>query len=205
MTRSWRLVPFIFLLATACATTSDQAREASRPLTSREAFLASCAQMGLAYAEPPGVTEVPVRENPNAAYDFAVAAPGKYEVRIALVAPGKGREPLPENVALALVAATLSNVSQGGQTLDSKRLGPTEAAAFGADRAFMAIIAGARSEFAAGFKHMVFLDLHREGVGDVFLYVLFNDPNALEEETVAAFDRILRFTAASPAPAPEGQ
>ncbi len=100
--------------------------------------------------------------------------------------------------------ATVMNVSQRTEPLSSMQLEPSELAALGANSGLFVVFKGAKSDFVGPFGYLFLLWLHKEGAGDLYVYVLFDDPEVMKSRLAnAATSSVFFASSASPAhPAP---
>src|SRR4249920_1836195 len=95
--RAW-----VFLAFAACASGPPVKPPAATPVGNAAAqtpelaeFVATARKMGVVYATPPGFTEIPVRDNTDQSYDYAViSADKRIEMRFALRGNDRVPEPL---------------------------------------------------------------------------------------------------------------
>lgn len=165
-----------------------------------DAFAAEAAAAGFVYQPPAGFVVTPVTENRDVFVSHAVAsADHRIELRFAL-------RPYPADLAPAMRSRQFSstffltailNLTRGGSSGEAAAAEPVPAADWAADEATMTMIrwfdvAGPADAFGTGFAFAAVLYLHRDGVGDGYLFVMLKDREALAQMTEEAF-HALRF------------
>lgn len=167
------------------------------------AFAATAAAAGFAFTTPAGYRPTPIVDNVDVSYGHAlVSDDGGIELRYAL-------RPYPSDLPPAMrtrqfsdtfFATALLNLTRGGQTGDvpddSEALSPAD---FAADDASLTIVHwrstdGDPDAFATGFAAAAVLYIHKDGLGDGYLFIMLRDLDALEHWDQAAL-RSLRFAA----------
>jgi len=133
---------------------------------------------------PDGFHMVPVRENPDVRYDFAISSEEvKLEIRFLLRPLNKDIEefiqrsssgPHPNIYHEALLLTMCLNLS-GGTICEPVPFNPGEVKAeFNADAGFTTLV-DLNSVFGRGFRRAVINVLHRDNVGDLYVFYLFDD------------------------------
>lgn len=215
--------------ALACVASADvgpgprppRPQEPPRP---RPPFVVSVAQfveharpLGFSYQLPVGFDATAVLPNRDMLCDFAVHdATRKLEVRYALrpiardelqryqdyvnqrLPPGTVVTD-PNQRSLAEFMAVSMNVSGGGFKAP-QHLQPSMAQElFGADAALVATLADPKSQFAAGWKRVMVVQIFKRDVGHGYLFLLYNDDRDLPAAGLAYPPlRALKFAPRSP-------
>ncbi len=133
---------------------------------------------------PDGFRPVPVKENPNVRYDYAIASPEvKLEMRILLhplkkeieeYKRGESSGPHPNTFHEALLITICLNLS-GGVLCEPTSFDPDDVRSeFNADAGYTTLVA-LNSEFGRGFKNALINVFHRHGVADIYVFYLFDD------------------------------
>jgi hypothetical protein len=179
------------------------AKQAAAPVDSPALaqFRAAARKMAITYTPPAGFAEVPVRDNSDQSYDYAVASADKrIEIRFTLRPYDRMPEPLRNrDMSFAFFMTGVSNVVHGGD--DGRFADPqaVPAAHFNADDARLVALRWFATNlgtdaFSDGYECGSAIFMHRDVVGDAYTYILLRDRAALadmDEETMHA----MRFAA----------
>lgn len=165
------------------------------------AFLADARKMGLTFETPPGYTEVPVRQNMDQSYDYAiVSADKRIEMRFTLRPYGAMPPPMRNRkMSFMFFMTGVSNVVRGGQEGSFVDPKPVPKEHFNADDAQLVAVRwslpkNSPDAFGDGFEVGMAIFMHRKGIGDAYTYALLKDRDAIDwmdEETL----HVLRFAA----------
>lgn len=159
-------------------------------------FVATAKAHGFVYTLPAGYRPVPVVDNRDMQYDFAIRHPTRrIEVRYALRPQSAARRrdyadyvagKLPPGSVVIdpnaswqtdLLAVAL-NVGGGGEPIEPRRFPPAAVSReFGANVGLTTAIQHPQSRFAKGWQQIVLFMIHRDDVGEGYVFVLLDDPN----------------------------
>jgi len=194
--RAW-----LFLMFTGCAS-SPPSKPPVVPASVTPAlveFLAEARKMGMVYETPPGYVEIPVRDNTDQSYDYAVVSADKRtEMRFALRGNDRVPEPLHNRKMSFLFFMTgISNLVRVGNDGRFAEPGTIPAAHYNADDAVLIAVHWFQIDkpgdaFGDGYQLCSAVFMYREGVGAAYSYFLFKDGDALadmNEETM----HVMRF------------
>lgn len=184
----------------AASTPSPPARVTPTPSsTPLDSFATEAAAAGLIYTPPVGFAPTAVRANRDVAYDHAVvSADGRVELRYALRPyPTDGSGPRGWGFSSTFFLTAILNITRGGSSGEAQDPAGLPAADFAADRATMTIVRwfaadGPADAFATGFVVGGVMLLHRDDLGDAYVFALVKDPDAADQLSEDAF-RSLAF------------
>lgn len=212
--RWWSRVVLVSLVAAGCGgparpaviASGAAAPPPSPPVVPTPAsdFAAEARAAGWVFEPPPGFTAVAVRDNTDVAYDHAVAsADGRAELRYALRPYPTDLEPgmRTRQFSSTFFFTAILNLIRGGDTGMASKAEPVPAAEFAADEATMTVVKwnaaeGPADAFGTGFVLAAVVYMHRDGLGDAYIFAMFRDPDALGLVTEATFHS-LRFAPAA--------
>ena len=164
-------------------------------------FLADARKMGLTYATPAGYAEVPVRQNMDQGYDYAIASEDKrIEMRFTLRPYDEMPPPMRNRqMSFMFFMTGVSNLVRGGHEGSFVDPKPVPKDHFNADDAQLVAVRwslpkNSADAFGDGFEVGMAIFMHRKGIGDAYTFALFKDRDAIDgmdEETLHA----MRFAA----------
>lgn len=165
------------------------------PLTSYAGdFAKDVERFGGEFALPKDYIDVTPQKNRDMRYDFAIRHPSqKFEVRYALLPTPKqllkedresaatrdksGKLPIDlDKLFLAEFHAILFNITQQSGTATPIRPFPAQAVhdEFAADSGAVAV-SKMKSQFGTGYKECMIVGLHKNGVGDLYIFYLYDN------------------------------
>lgn len=127
------------------------------------------------YSIPHGFTTTAIIENGDVAYDFAVKSKTKkLEIRYRIW-PTKDNSMT--NPMLITMALNISN----GEAIEPQSYPPSSVKEeFGADNG-STVMVFTNSEFGKGYKACLIFVIHKNNIGDAYVFFLFDDPQILSE------------------------
>jgi hypothetical protein len=166
--------------------------------------------LGLILSKPEGYLEVAPKENRDMKYDYALHHPTKkYEIRYTLA-------PFPEgavkeykewsekkdkgdsihtdpNLRFKMMFQAIAlNIAGKGSVLGGQKFSPESVKEhFGGDTGSMAVI-DMNSDFGAGFSACTVVGIHKENLGEFYIFHLCDDPSTVQSE-MDATNFSLRF------------
>jgi hypothetical protein len=151
----------------------------------------------LRFALPPGFSPIPVIENGDVAYDFAVkSATKKLEIRYRIWPLKSSNQPGNVDInsvhqgMLLTMALNIYNGKQGPVQAYPERSVKEE---FGADAGATTVIS-CDSDFGKGYLKCLISVIHKENVADAYVFFLFDDPQVVGEAVMTDKTyRALRF------------
>lgn len=159
-------------------------------------FAKDVKRRGGEFTLPEGYVEVPVQKNRDMSYEFAIRHPTqKFEVRYAVrpisqesvkeyrewaAKKDKGGKFLTDpNVRFrGLFQAILSNITQRTGAATKTQPFPEKAVKeeFAADSGAVAV-SNMKSQFGSGYKQCLMVGIHKNDVGDIFIFYLYDNPD----------------------------
>jgi hypothetical protein len=142
---------------------------------SQESFASLLLEDSLSFTLPKGFSPVPVVSNGDVHYQYAMKAPAvKAEIRYAIFPSSPN-----EQFAASFLETICLNLS-GGKTCDFRPFPrPAVKREFGADGGLTSITK-LDSEFGKGYASCMVNLIHKNGVADVYILILFDDVNVLQ-------------------------
>lgn len=170
----------------------------SAPPGPPEAFINHLKEAKLRFTPPKGMESVPCQENAQMFYEYALRYPGDstFEVRYTILPLDPfvrdSSEMTHDQFSKAFFQATMLNIEMGGPAnyampkvsyFDPKAVKKE----FGADWGCVSVVQLGPEFGGTTFTHCLAIMIHKEKVGDAFMFYLSNKPQEIEQLMTPAF------------------
>ena len=138
-------------------------------------------QNAMQFTMPPGFVSIPVVENGDVVYDFAIkSTTAKLEIRYRIWPMDKAMRSDPKrNWIYQTMVETMGLNISNGHVIETRKYPEGDVKAeFGADGGVTGTVR-TDSQFGRGYKVCMISAIHKDNVGDAYAFFLCDDPNVL--------------------------